>query len=286
MEERARLADLPIPTPPPMADLQVSRRFDYALRRPDFRSPLLSRTQAFGTTFSNRREHENFYKIRREVSLHQLRRDIHPQINPPQVVDTVGQKIRDLRKVHSSRTLDDVSSCGMLDFTSDLNLNFDQVQNQNSKYLHKDNDLTQELEEVKQISNELRQKFCGENQNLLRYTHDDPQQTIYFNEYYMSDIEEDCDAMDFDPMQVQHRRYSDSSQISGSHMSTIKIHRSMRMPSPILVRRGEHDSLSSLKSSEFAGSPSAKKLGFNLELSAPNVLKSPCRTVIKIAKIR
>ena len=237
-------SDLPIQTPPPMADLAMTSRLRLApsLSISEFgRSPLLSRTTAFGTNFSTRKNH-------------------------PTTTFTASRFM----------TLEDVR------------VNIDVVPPHGSKYL-KDNDLARELEEVKNLSYELQTKFPE--------TLNASSSNIYFNEHYISDIDENEELAEF-----SHRRYSDSpSQCDKFFVpeyktlqTRLKVHKSMRMPSPILVKR--HDSLSSFKSSEWGGgsggyggasplSAIGKKLEFELA-PTPKVLRSPCRAVVKIANVR
>lgn len=161
----------------------------------------------------------------------------------------------------------------------------------NSKYLSKDSVLSQELEEVKNLSKELTHKFA----DYKIDTPDNPQQTIFFNEHYMSDIDENDEIKEFcygyaNPK----RRNSDDAQrlinfetVTFNTLPSLSSFKYVQPSSISSVRNKEafKESLSSLKSSDCCAlSPlTDSPLSY---VHAPKVLKTPYRPVVKIAKIR
>lgn len=157
-----------------------------------------------------------------------------------------------------------------------------------SKYLSKDSLLSQEMEEVRNLSRELTSKF-GEYQVDICDTN--PDQTIFYNDHYMSDIDENEEIKEFCYGYSKPRRKSDEVD---RHLETRKSasystlpsfnsfkYRTFPCTSPSSMRiAGEtfKESTSSFKSSDYYGeSPE--------ELQA-KVLKTPHRPVVKLAKIR
>lgn len=282
------MPDLPLPTPPPMANLVMTSRFDlqtrggYNYRRilnsasTEFgRSPVLGRSSAFKASESYRQfptkqfgsvsehlgrspilRHKNYEDLSRSIDFERLEQPFSPLSN---------------RKRYESEVLKPT----------------------HSKYLSKDRALSQELDEVRQLSRELSKKF-GDHRNE---TVDDSQQTIFFNEHYMSDIDENDEIQEFfygysDPK----RRNSDEAQKltfetvtfnTLPSLSSFKYVQPSSVSSSSSVRNREafKESLSSLKSSDCgAFSPLTDSL---LEyLHSPKILKTPYRPVVKLAKIR
>lgn len=276
------MPDLPLPTPPPMANLVMTSRFDlqtrggYNYRRilnsasTEFgRSPILGRSTTFKTSDSYRQlptrqfgsvsEHLGRSPILRHKNYEDLSRSTEfERLEPPYSPVCVRRG--------------------------------DQQKPTHSKYLSKDSVLSQEMEEVRYLSRELTGKF-GE-------PLDSSQQTIFFNEHYMSDIDENDEIHDFRyGYSNPKRRNSDEAQRLGSFetvtfntlpsLSSFKYVQPSSVSSSSSVRNRDafKESLSSLKSSDCgAFSPlTDSPLDY---LHSPRVLKTPYRPVVKIAKIR
>lgn len=279
------MPDLPLPTPPPMANLVMTSRFDlqtrggYNYRRilnsasTEFgRSPILGRSSAFKASESYRQfptkqfgsvsehlgrspilRHKNYEDLSRSTDFERLEQPFSPLSR---------------RKRYESELQKPVTS----------------------KYLSKDSVLSQELEEVRNLSKELSFKF-GE-------PLDNSQQTIFFNEHYMSDIDENDEIRDFYyGYSNSKRRNSDEAQRlinfetvtfnTLPSLSSFKYVQPSSVSSSSSVRNREafKESLSSLKSSD--GGAFSPLTDSPLDyVHPPKVLKTPYRPVVKLAKIR
>lgn len=283
------MPDLPLPTPPPMANLVMTSRFDlqtrggYNYRRilnsasTEFgRSPVLSRSNAFKASESFREfptkqfgsvsehlgrspifRHKNYEDLSRSIDFEKLQSPFSPLSN---------------RKRYDS----------------------EQLKPTQSKYLSKDSVLSQELEEVRNLSKELNCRYGNTHRNEIA---DNLQQTVFFNEHYMSDIDENDEIQQFyygyyDPK----RRNSDETQKIAFEtvtfntlpsLSSFKYTQPSSVSSCSSVRNREafKESLSSLKSSDCGGfSPLIDSPSDYLQ--PPKILKTPYRPVVKIAKVR
>lgn len=283
------LPDLPLPTPPPMANLVVTSRFDlqtrggYNYRRilnsasTEFgRSPVLGRSNAFkasescrqfpGKQFGSVSEHLGRSPILRHKNYEDLSRstDFERPERPYNAFSPLARRKSELQKPA------------------------------NSKYLSKDSVLSRELEEVRNLSRELSCRFGDYKSEPV----DNSQQTIFFNEHYMSDIDENDEIRDFcygSPHRK--RRNSEEAQklinfetVTFNTLPSLSSFRhvqpsSISSSSSVRNREAFKESLSSLKSSDCgAFSPL-----FDSPLDyvhPPKVLKTPYRPVVKIAKIR
>ncbi|RZC42981.1 hypothetical protein BDFB_008152 [Asbolus verrucosus] len=247
------LPDLPLPTPPPMANIMVTSRFDLqtrggcgyrrilSSRSTDFgRSPVLSRA-AFGRSFYG------------------------------SLAENLGGSPLPRHRTFEDSPLEDRGR---------------------SKYLSKDSVLSQEFEEVSSLARELRNKFGDFSQSGEA----SPEyQNVFFNEHYMSDIDENEEIKQFSfGYKTPERRLSDGTERSlqgvgkqGSYntlpsLSSFRQYKSS--PGCCGQQDNVHGSLSSMKSSDFCSPPAGRRAEFGGEPS--KVMKPPQRPVVKIAKIR
>lgn len=282
------MPDLPMPTPPPMANLVMTSRFDlqtrggYKYRRilnsasTEFgRSPILGRSSTFKASESYRQfptrqfgsvsehlgkspilRHKNYEDLSRSIDFEKLEQPFSPISS---------------RKRYDSELLKPT----------------------HSKYLSKDAMLSLELEEVKNLSKELNSKFG----DYTSETGDNSQQTIFFNEHYMSDIDENDEVQDFfyDYSGPKRRNSDETQKLSFEtvtfntlpSLSSFKYVQPSSISSSSSVRNREafKESLSSLKSSDCSAFSPLVDSPLDY-LYPPKVLKTPYRPVIKIAKIR
>lgn len=211
------LPDLPLPTPPPMANIMVTSRFDLQTRGGcgyrrilSSRSPILSRASF-----------RPFY-------------------------GSLGDNL-------SSRQR-----------------NFEDFDKGSSKYLSKDSVLSQEYEEVNSLAQELRSKFGELTDGSPEY------QNVYFNEHYMSDIDENEEIKEFSiGYKTPERRLSDSTDRNLQQIGKFSSYNTL--PSLSSLRHYKSGSFSSVKSSDC--SPISGK-------EQVKIIKPPQRPVVKIAKIR
>ncbi|KAJ3649754.1 hypothetical protein Zmor_021477 [Zophobas morio] len=233
------LPDLPLPTPPPMANIMVTSRFDLQTRGGcGYRRILSSRSTEFRSPILSRAAFRPFY----------------------------GSLAENLGNSPLPR-----------------HRNFEELTELRSKYLSKDSVLSQEYEEVNSLAQELRNKFG----DFSHSTEASPEyQNVFFNEHYMSDIDENEEIKEFSfGYKPPERRLSDSTernlQSMGRYSSSYNT-----LPSLSSLRhyKSPHGSLSSMKSSDFCSPSVGKKADFAGEPT--RVMKPPQRPVVKIAKIR
>jgi hypothetical protein len=159
-----------------------------------------------------------------------------------------------------------------------------------SKYLSKDSVLSQEYEEVNTLAQELRNKFG----DLSHSAEASPEyQNVFFNEHYMSDIDENEEIKQFScGYKTPERRLSDSTERnlqsvgrypSYNTLPSLSSLRHYKSP-PYGHQDNVHGSYSSMKSSDFCSPSVSKRVEFAGEPS--KVWKPPHRPVVKIAKIR
>ena len=342
------VADAPIPTPPPMADLQMTSRLDYPSRRrllnslsSDFgRSPLLSRTNAFGTRASVGRN--NLSDLRHTGScytLHSYEKLRSPMTGRKNVhFDLTGSsKLR--RSVNSvcgggssssfreyfpryeqesrrgyetwsmprQSSMDFPKRCEKLVMGSSF-VTFGKVSNTKSsrkdrakkvdkklksKYISSDSDLHREYKEVNDLSVELQGQFKKCSKVIPQGS--TSQRDAVFKEHYISDIDENEEIKQF-CYGYADRRYSDTIKTSYPErispgfrtlpsMSSFK-DTSASQSSACDKSETVGSSFSSLKSSEFEGPSPCFSQTSDEGLQPAKVLKSPRRTVVKLAKIR
>lgn len=348
------VADAPIPTPPPMADLQMTSRLDYPSRRrllnslsSDFgRSPLLSRTNAFGTRASIGRN--NLSDLRYTGScytLHSYEKLRSPMCGRKNVhFDLTGSSKlrRSVNSVCGGAGADAGGSSGSfreyfpryeqeprrgfetwsmprqssMDFPKRSEklvmgssfVTFGKVSNtkssrkdrgkksetkSRSKYISSDSDLHREYKEVNDLSMELHGQFRKCSKVIPQGS--TSQRDAVFKEHYISDIDENEEIKQF-CYGYTDRRYSDTIKTSYPErmspgfrtlpaMSSFK-DISASQSSACDKSETVDSSFSSLKSSEFEGPSPSFSQASDGELQPAKVLKSPCRTVVKLAKIR
>lgn len=283
------MPDLPLPTPPPMANLVMTSRFDlqtrggYNYRRilnsasTEFgRSPVLGRSSAFKASerqlpakkFGSVSEHLGRSPILRHKNYEDLSRSTDfERLEPP--YGTLSPLTARKR------------------YESELQ------QPTHSKYLSKDSVLSHELEEVRNLSRELSSKFGDYKNEPLNNS----QQTIFFNEHYISDIDENDEIREFCYGYAKpRRRNSDEAQRLGFEtvtFNTLPSLSSFRYVQPSSVsssssvrnREAFKESLSSLKSSDCGAFSPLTDSSLDY-VHSPKILKTPYRPVVKLAKIR
>lgn len=284
-----------------MANLMVTSRFDlqtrggYNYRRilnsssTEFgRSPILGRTSAFkciGESYSTLRQsqsgctlpHRKFGSVsehlgRSPILRHKNYEDLSRSIDFEFLEPGYGASSRQRQ---FEETLQSLNSCS-------------------NKYLSRDSVLSQELEEVKNLSKDLNYKF-GET-----FFEEHEQPNVFYNDHYMSDIDENEEVTQFCYGYEQPpRRNSDTERTATAEklcvsyntlpsLSSVKFIRDHcgESGSPLRKLEVPRESFSSFKSSDFGVSPSGYSETDCLQASSSKILKSPHRTVVKIAKIR
>ncbi|KAL3285778.1 hypothetical protein HHI36_000302 [Cryptolaemus montrouzieri] len=163
------LPDLPLPTPPPMANIMMTSRFDLQTRGGcGYRRILSSRST---TDFSAGRSpiFPRSMTFQREPNFNSYRDRCVNTLSPLPV---------------RHRTFEDLSK-SQHKFTH-------QLAQSRSKYFAKDSAVSEEIEEVEKLSKELQQKFRHRTQEISP-----DYQSVYFNEHYMSDIDENEEIKEF-----------------------------------------------------------------------------------------
>lgn len=162
-----------------------------------------------------------------------------------------------------------------------------------SKYLSKDSVLSQELEEVKKLSRELSSKCSGYGNEPF----ENPEQTIFFNEHYISDIDENDEIQEFF-YGYSHPKRRNSDETKRLTFETVTFNTlpslssfkhvqpsSVSSSSSVRNREAFKESLSSLKSSDCGALSPLTDSPLDY-FQPPKILKTPYRPVVKIAKIR
>lgn len=267
------LPDLPLPTPPPMANIMMTSRFDLntrggcgyrrilSSRSTEFRSPILGRTQAFKQVnqpqcqMSDRPLLRHYESLTDGLGLSPLPRHRN--------FEDLTKRLEDFDEFRSSRTLPP-----------------------KSKYLSRDSVLSQELEEVNNLSHEIQNKFS----EVYQPEFSPDYQTVFYNEHYMSDIDENEEIKQFSfGYKTPERRYSDNSekrlQITNEANTNYNTLPSLSSLKCARNQVNVFGSTSSMKSSDFyATSPMFTRKDFHEPF--PRILKHPHRPVVKQAKIR
>lgn len=272
----ALVPDLPLPTPPPMANIMVTSRFDLqtrggcgyrrilSSRSTEFRSPILGRTAAFKEAPSR--------QVRQFASVH----------------ERLG-----LSPLPRHRNFEDLS-VRLEEFDG-----YKKTLSPPSKYLSRDSVLSQEIEEVNNLSHELQTKFGDCYANLARRENEvSPEyQNVCYNEHYMSDIDENEEIKQFSYGYKTERRFSDHSErgdvqqtersCSYNTLPTMSSFKCIRSATPSQFVRVSRSlgSSSSIKSSDYYSPLPVKKVEFAPEFTQ-RIIKTPYRPVVKIAKIR
>lgn len=245
------LADLPLPTPPPMANIMMTSRFDLQTRGGcGYRRILSSRsTTDFhrAPMLSGRfRENRAFY-------------------------GSLGENLGN-SPLPRHRNFEDLSRRLQ---------DFDEYK---SKYQSKDSVLSQEFDEVNCLSQELRNKFGCYSQSLEV----SPEyQNVFFNEHYMSDIDENEEIQQFligyKTPELRLSPTSGAEEDFGNY-NTLPSGASLKNVSG--YKRQDYGSYSSLKSSDFGANSPLVRRKFDCYEESSRIMKPPHRPVVKIAKIR
>lgn len=309
------LPDIPLPTPPPMANIMVTSKFDLptrggcgyrrilSSRSIEFRSPILSRTnlsqtQSYRSPLTTRRlgsekdfdppitnkieqDYRNPLPARRSIPEHDYRTLISTGRRTSESAPSESPVISPL---YRNRNFEDLSR------TTDAH-QFRRIPDQDistprSQCLSTDSVFSQEIDEVDSISSEIRNRTSESYSNELSPDY----QNVFYNEHYISDIDENEEIKEFAcAYNIPERRLSDHSEAKNS--PNIKYFNSNTLPSkhysfPIDARRS-YESNSSMKSSDYYVSQEHYRKSMNsINMFGNAVIKSPCRPIVKIAKIR
>ncbi|CAH2000351.1 unnamed protein product [Acanthoscelides obtectus] len=268
------LPDIPLPTPPPMANIMVTSRFDLPTRGGcGYRRILSSRSSDFRSPMFNRHTFD-------------YRSPLLPTWNPGSLIDGLGLSPMMRHKTYERQ--EDRSRSSM-DLSRDHRGN--RSEDVRSKYLSKDSLLLEELEEVKKLSEELESK-CNTTSNISELSPE--YQNIFYNDHYISDIDENEEIKEFVSGYVcPERRYSDHSDKMSCH-SRVYSSCSTLPSTAQLKERQKNDrmrsygSSSSMKSSDYYSicTPLFRSGGDLREDVGNCVMKNPQKPLVKLAKIR
>lgn len=285
------LPDLPLPTPPPMANIMVTSRFDLqtrggcgyrrilSSRSTDFgRSPILGRSRAFGSMSENlgnspMPRHRNFNDLKTEenspLPRHRHFNDLKTEENSPLP-----------RHKHFNDLKTDENS--PLPHHRNSNALKSEEGNAASRYLSKDSILSHELEEVNYLAHELQNKF-GELPLSNEVSPD--YQNSFLNEHYMSDIDENEEIKQFSyGYKTPERRLSDSIERNLQTFGRYPSYNTLPSLSSLKHYGSLYGSFSSMKSSDFCSPSNGKRVEVGDQPA--KVIKPPQRPIVKIAKIR
>ncbi|KAG5899135.1 hypothetical protein JTB14_027328 [Gonioctena quinquepunctata] len=271
------LPDMPLPTPPPMANIMMTSRFDLqtrggcgyrrilSARSNEFRSPILSRASV----------PQNLDYRSPILGRHHMG-----------IVEEMG-----LSPLPRHRNFEDLSEWPSLSLAEK-----EPTPPPRSKYLSRDSLLSQELEEVQNLSRELSSKFSEPHTDEVSPEY----QNVFYNEHYISDIDENEEIKEFFcEYNIPERRHSDhsdrgpepSAKSFGNYNTLPSLSSSKGVKSGTQCQFGEvsrsSGSNSSIKSSDYyVCSPLTVRRVNQSDMTSKGVLKSPHRPVVKIAKIR
>lgn len=297
------VADMPVPTPPPMHDLFTTTRYDfpnrggggYGYRRlltshsTDFgHSPILSRSNTWLGSSQNLPTHNvtsNTSKYLRHDQIYHspypIRRNYHETPRCKFGSMEIDKKSKDSRKQKKFANVQE--------FENYMQERFQITQTKPNKYLHDHQQLSKEMEEVQNLSQELKTKY----QDTKEPRAPNEDQRLYCNDHYISDIDENEEIKQF-CFGFPTRRYSDihpnqEKTFQASSYKTLPLKKNSHVAvSPAvsipIQTNDERDSFSSMKSSEFGDSP--EKDHRVSSATSTKILKSPQKTIVKIAKIR
>ncbi|CAG9832496.1 unnamed protein product [Diabrotica balteata] len=263
------MPDIPLPTPPPMANIMMTSRFDLqtrggcgyrrilSSRSTEFRSPLLGRS--------------SFAQIQETRS----------PLMPVRKVSSISEKLA-LSPLPRHRNFEDLSK----NVDERFNLSLSDLCFQRSKYLSRDSVLSEEMEEVQMVSRELSSKFNQPSTENISPEY----QSVFFNDHYISDIDENEEIKEFIcGYKTPERRLSDNSEKTYKSFertfscNTLPSLSSLRTNKKVSGPVNSFGSTSSMKSSDYLCSPLAvRKID---QFDQRSVFKSPQRTIVKIAKV-
>lgn len=318
------LPDIPLPTPPPMANIMVTSRFDLptrggcgyrrilSSRSTEFRSPILSRSnlsqnQSFRSPLTTKRfGSENDYgslparvqNVRSELeykSTLALRRTSHdPDCRSSNTTVRIDSLVTPSDNILTSplsrnRNFENLSR---LSDPQNFGISEHDLSALTRECLSSDSVFSPENEEADSISSEIRNRTSESFSNDISPDY----QNVFYNDHYISDIDENEEIKEFVcGYNVPERRLSDHSDTKKS--PNFKYFSYNTLPSkhysyPVDARRSYSSNLgsnSSMKSSDYNQYNPQKTLLNSMEsinLLGNAVLKSPSRRIVKIAKIR
>lgn len=306
------LPDIPLPTPPPMANIMVTSRFDLptrggfgyrrilSSRSTEFRSPVLTRSnlshnQIYRSPLTTRR----FGSEKDAASSSSMRSDTLPlrkSVPPQDCLSPVSRRRQDYQSppsenpcispLYRNQNFEDLSRiAGPQNFRriseNDFDISTVQCLSVDSVFSH-------ENEEVDSISSEIRNRTSESYSNDISPDY----QNVYYNEHYISDIDENEEIKEFAcGYNAPERRYSDHSDTKKS--PSFKYFGYNTLPSkhysfPIDTRRsyGSNSSMKSSDYNQYAPQKNHRKSLESLNVFGNAVVKSPYRPIVKIAKIR
>lgn len=318
------LPDIPLPTPPPMANIMVTSRFDLptrggcgyrrilSSRSTEFRSPILSRSnlsqnQSYRSplvtkSFSSEKDYGTLpARIQNVKSELEYKSPLVLRRNVPEPDCRISNKTgRTANRVTTSentltsplsrnRHFEDLSR---LSDSQHFDISEHDLNALARQCLSSDSVFSPENEEADSISSEIRNRTSESYSNDISPDY----QNVFYNEHYISDIDENEEIKEFIcGYNAPERRLSDHSDTKKS--PSFKFISYNTLPSkhysyPVDVRTSYGSNLgsnSSMKSSDYNQYLPQKTLRNSLEsvnLLGNAVLKSPSRPIVKIAKIR
>ncbi|KAF7272374.1 hypothetical protein GWI33_014837 [Rhynchophorus ferrugineus] len=276
-----RLPDLPLPTPPPMANIMMTSRIGYGRilsgRGVEYKSPVMGMRSQSMDFYTGGRRVEGYGSLdcRRQGGKMGWDRG------------RIGASLADqlaLSPLPRHRNIENITE--EMDYPMHPELHHQNTLRNtmskcSTKYFSRDSVLSNELEEVRTLNRELQKKYIGNWPGENGSEETSPEyHSVLSNEHYISDIDENEEIKEFVcGYKTPERRHSDQSDRAAPKIpqSVGKGQASRSQTLPNFARSG---SVSSIKSSDYyTVAPSAgKKVTFS-------VIKSPQRTVVKLAKI-
>ncbi|KAF5305132.1 hypothetical protein FQA39_LY09394 [Lamprigera yunnana] len=247
------LADLPIPTPPPMANLFMTSRFDFPTR--------------------------GGYSFRR-------------LLNSTSINNFEGSHMLNFGETLYNRSNKSFGGTPILSRRSVCSSEYSTDKEKRSKFFSTPFDLSKELEEVQNLSQELQKNYDYKNIDetdsaILDNSY--ANQNAHYNDHYISDIDENEEVKQFCySYDVSEQKYLSESEKCTFSSLTLPLTSSVKLRSGKVISPqsayGFRDSLSSLKSSDFSGgSPMLGRVCDNSYTQ--KIVKTPMRPVVKIARI-
>ncbi|KAL1513853.1 hypothetical protein ABEB36_003201 [Hypothenemus hampei] len=309
-----RMPDLPLPTPPPMANIMVTSRMGYRrllnTRSNDFRSSRSHSMVDFGGVAPKWTPGERYQRantaefmspiLARAYLYHRGAGEIIAPNHHRQTALTEQLGLSPLPRhrnfENTSHRLEDFKEYPLYPDLYNRKIPDFVSKQHESKYLLKDSLVSNELEEVRVLNKELQKKYCSRNvieENISRILEETSPE--YCNVHYMSDIDENEEIREF-MCGYKERRHSDQSDGLGFY----SLPSSKRCSKKAILKpkcrtppsgqinclvSSSGDSASSIKSSDYYAFAAVKKVEFAGD-STGKVIKNPQRTVIKLAKIR
>lgn len=310
------LPDIPLPPPPPMANIMVTSRFDLPTRggcgyrrilnsrSTEFRSPILSRSNLslnqtyrsplttkrfgsekdYGSPLSPRKFEQDFkYSTLTKKPINEFQDYRSPQTMKRLNVEHIPTESPLMSPLYRNKNFEDLSRT--LDPQQFRRIPDEERYTPRSQCPSTDSVFSQEIEEIDSGSSEMRNRTSESYSNEISPDY----QNVFYNEHYISDIDENEEIKEF--LCAYNRRLSEHSDTKPS--PSFKYFSYNTLPSKHYSFPGDtlrsYGTNSSMKSSEYYYQVSEKKPRKSTEsvhMFGNAIMKSPYRTVVKLAKIR